>query len=175
MPTSAGGNYAGPLRRNKQQTSVIHPRNVALCRQCGRRHRKSSDSQFVAQVVAPLARHYHRASIAAILRQRRQPHLDRYSPDGDLDEAEIGAADGVIQAKSVDVDCGAVRRLLAPVARRSAGRSKSLAESVCQRDRWARVYCSFGGEVEERTPPICRLLRFAPSPRFGHTSALIPG
>jgi hypothetical protein len=28
--------------------------------------------------------------------------LNRYSPDGDLDEAEIGAADGVIQAESVD-------------------------------------------------------------------------
>ena len=60
MPTSAGGNYAGPLRMNKRQISVIPPRNVALCRRCGRRHRKSSDSQFVAQVVAPLTRHYHR-------------------------------------------------------------------------------------------------------------------
>jgi hypothetical protein len=166
MPTSAGGNYAGPLRMNKRQTSVIHPRNVALCRRCGRRHRKSSDSQFVAQVVAPLTRHYHRAAIVAILRQRRQPHLDRYSSDGDLEEAEIGAADGLFKPKASTSTAGAVRRLLAPVARRSAGRSKSLAESVWQRDRWARVYCSFGGEVEERTPPICRLLRFAPSPRL---------
>jgi hypothetical protein len=102
MPTSAARNCAGPLRMNKRQILGSRPRSVASCRRCGRRRRKSSDSLFVGQVLAPLARHHHRASVVAILRQGRQLTLNRYSPDGDLDEAEIGAADGVIQAESVD-------------------------------------------------------------------------
>lgn len=105
---------------NKQQIWGSHPGSVVLSRRCGRRHRKSSDSLFVAQVAARFARHHHRASVVVILRQGRQPLLMETSTT-----LRLARLRGLFKPKHRRrlpvrfVDCWL------PVACRSAGRSNA--------------------------------------------------